>query len=519
MLCRRLEATSSRLEKIRLTADFLRQLAPGEIRPAVAFLTGRTLPASDPRSLDVSWAALSRMLEEAAAAPAAATLSVSDLAAAFADVAETTGTGSRRAKVDRLRSLFGAATSEERAILSRILLGEMRIGLHDGLIVEAIAEAAHVDVELARRAAMFLSDLSDVAHLALTRGAPALRELSVRLFVPVLPMLAEPTETFDEVFDAHGGSTAVEFKYDGARIQLHRSGNEVRIWSRRLTEVTDSLPEIVELARRDLRSESCVLDGEVIALSADGRPLPFQDLMRRFRRVHDIEEASRAVPIALHLFDCLFRNGVALVDETYAARWAALEEVTGGAHLARRAVVKDIGSAKAFFEEAIAAGHEGLVAKDLSSPYVPGSRGKRWYKVKVADTVDCVIIAADRGSGRRRGWLSNYHLAVADGSGGFLPVGKTFKGLTDAEFEAMTARLRSLETGDDGYTVTVRPETVVEVAYNEVQKSPQYASGFALRFARITRIRDDKGPSQATTIEELRKRYDHQFAAKGRRDF
>ncbi|MBI4607611.1 MAG: ATP-dependent DNA ligase [Candidatus Rokubacteria bacterium] len=513
-LCRELEATRSRLAKTALAAEFLRRLTPDEIAPAVAFLAGRPFPTSDPRVLEASWATLSELLASLGPAPAASSLTLLDVARGFADVADASGPGSRRRKAGRLGELFNRASAEEREVLPKILLGEMRIGLHDGLIQEALARAAGADPELVRRAALFLSDLSEVGRIALSEGPQGLEGVGVRLFVPLLPMLAELSQDFAEVFEAHGGRTALEFKYDGARIQLHKLGERVRIWSRRLTEVTASLPEVVAIARRELRSDSLVLDGEVVAVGRDGRPLPFQELMRRFRRIHDLEAAAREVPVALYFFDCLLADGRSLVDEPYEARWTQLERVTGGAYLARRTTPADASAAGAFLAQALAAGHEGVMAKALASPYAPGSRGKRWFKIKPAETLDCVIVAADRGSGRRRGWLSNYHLAVADGTGGFAPVGKTFKGLTDAEFAAMTARLRGLEVADDGYTVTVRPEVVVEVAYNEIQRSPQYPSGFALRFARIARIREDKGPEQATTLAELRGLYERQFAAK-----
>jgi DNA ligase-1 len=307
----------------------------------------------------------------------------------------------------------------------------------------------------------------------------------------------------------------LEFKYDGARIQLHRDGDRVAIWTRRLSDVTRSLPDVVALARRDLGHAPFILDGEVLALDPDGRPLPFQELMRRFRRVHRVDELVREMPLALYLFDCLMADGRSLIDEPYERRWEALAAVTGGRYLAERLVVADAAVGRAFFARALEAGHEGVMAKDLQSPYEPGGRGKRWLKLKAAETVDCVIVAADRGSGRRRGWLSNYHLAVRDGDG-FADVGKTFKGLTDAQFAEMTARLWELTTADDGYTVRVRPEVVVEVRYNEIQKSPTYRSGLALRFARITKIRDDKGPAQATTLAGLEELYERQFATKGR---
>ncbi len=505
-----LETRPARLEKLRLVAEFLRALPPGEVPTAVAFLTGRAFPASDPRVLGV------RGLPDVDAPTAGPPLELGDVAREFAAVADAQGPGSRRAREERLRALAARASEPERAVLRRIIGGEMRTGVSDGLVLEAIARAAGVPVAAARRAALLVGDLSTVAELALGGGAAALAATVARPGVPLLPMLAEIAEDFDEVLAAHGGRTALEYKYDGARIQLHHDGARVAVWSRRLSDVTRSLPDVVALAR-GLDGAPFILDGEVVALDPAGRPLPFQELMRRFRRTHEVEALVREMPLAIHFFDCLLADGRSLIDARYERRWEELERVTGGRHLAERLLVGDAEAARAFFERALAAGHEGVMAKDLRSPYEPGGRGKRWFKLKTAEMVDCVIVAADRGSGRRTGWLSNYHLAVRDGDA-FADVGKTFKGLTDAQFAAMTERLRALATGDDdGYTVRVRPEVVVEVAYNEIQKSPTYPSGLALRFARITRIRDDKGPGQATTLDELRRLYEGQFRTKGRR--
>ncbi|HSQ12437.1 MAG TPA: hypothetical protein VLM90_05445, partial [Candidatus Deferrimicrobium sp.] len=242
-----------------------------------------------------------------------------------------------------------------------------------------------------------------------------------------------------------------------------------------------------------------------------------QELMRRFRRLHDIETTAGDIPLSLYLFDCLYLNGRSLIDESYDARWQELSELSGGKHLASRKITTEKNQAEAFLSESISAGHEGLMAKAPRSTYMPGNRGKLWFKVKPAETIDCVILAADRGSGRRRGWLSNYHLAVGDNAGGYAPVGKTFKGLTDKQFIEMTARLEALQLDGDAYTVSVRPEVVVEVTYNEIQRSPQYSSGFALRFARITNIREDKAAAQITTLAELQSLYERQFLTKSRR--
>ena len=518
-LCYQLEKTPGRLAKIDLAAAYLKRLEPDEIRCGVAFLSGRPFPVSDPRTLDIGpeafyHAADISQIENAVSAH----LTIADVARSFARIAEASGKGSRGAKYAHLRELVEMTDAHERPILFRLLHNELRIGLHDGLIQEAIACVSGADLKTVRRAALFLSDLAEVAAIALTQGVGALQNVDIKLFVPLLPMLSELSQDLDDVFRAHGGNTAFEYKYDGARVQIHKSGDQVRIWSRRLTEVTQSLPEIVAIVRNEIRGDSFILDGEVVAVGKNGRPYPFQDLMRRFRRVHGIESAASEIPLCLYLFDCLLCDTRSLIDEPYEKRWSTLSALSAGKYLAQREITADKLKAEAFLNQSLAAGHEGLMAKALNSPYMPGNRGKLWFKIKPAENVDCVIIAADRGSGRRRGWLSNYHLAVADGAGGFVPVGKTFKGLTDNQFKEMTANLYKLQTGDDGYTVTVRPEVVVEVAYNEIQTSPQYASGFALRFARIKRIREDKNVEQITTLAELQSLYERQFISKSRRD-
>jgi DNA ligase-1 len=507
-LGRRLEATPGRLDKRRLVADFLQALDTSELPSAVAFLTGHPFPTSDSRVLGV------RGLPHGVPARGGPPLTLGDVSAAFAAVAGATGSGSRGARQARLAELTARASEEERKFLDRIIGGELRTGVSDGLVLEAIGVTAAADLNAVRRAALFLGDLAAVAALARVGGAAALAGVAPRPFVPLLPMLAEPATDFAEVLRAHGGCTALEFKYDGARVQVHREGDRVGIWTRRLSDVTRSLPDVAAVAR-GLRGPSFILDGEVVALDAEGRPLPFQELMRRFRRVHGVEALAREMPLALHLFDCLLADGRSLIDAPQAERWEALARVTDGRYLAERVLVDDVEAARTYHARALAAGHEGVMAKDPRSSYEPGGRGKRWFKLKTPETIDCVIVAADRGSGRRLGWLSNYHLAVRDGET-FADVGKTFKGLTDAEFGVMTERLRALALADDGYTVRVRPEVVVEVEYNEIQRSPTYRSGMALRFARIAHIREDKGPGQATTLEELRALYERQFATKGR---
>jgi len=513
---RALETTSKRLEKRAVLASFLRSLGRDEIAPGVRLLTGRIFGEADERALNVGWATLSKALSGSRQASLEGrALSLLEVWDAFVRIAEARGPDSTKVRRRILESLLGRATSEEREVLLREISGEMRIGVNEGVMLEGIAEAAGIDLESVRSAHMFLGDLGRVAEIALVEGAEGLRSHGLRLLSPVKPMLAEMAEDAQAVLREHGGRTAVEFKLDGARIQIHRKGHEVRIFSRRLSDVTASLPEIVDLAR-SLPAEEFLIEGEVVAVDRQGRPLPFQDLMRRFRRVHDVEALRREIPLRLYLFDILHVDGHSLIGTPYEDRWKALERLAPAYLLTPRRLVSTASEIQAFLQEAIEAGHEGLMAKRLDSTYTVGHRGKKWFKLKPADHLDVVILAAEWGSGRRRGWLSNYWLGVREeATGRFQMVGKTFKGLTDEEFQAMTARLRALATKPEPWGYHVRPDVVVEVAYNEIQKSPHYPSGFALRFARIVRIREDKGPEDVDTYERLKELYRRQFERKG----
>ena len=516
-LARSLEATSKRLEKRALLAEFLRALHPDEVAPAVHLVVGRIFAESDERALNVGWATLRRALEGRRQTTLVdEPLTILEVSRAFAEIAAAHGPDSVRERRRLLESLLGRAASEDRDILLRIVFGEMRIGVNEGVMLEGIADAADVDAESVRTAHMFLGDLGRVAEIALREGTGGLRAAGLRLLSPVKPMLAEMADDPDEVLREHGGETAIEFKLDGARIQIHRVGDAVRIFSRRLTDVTESLPEIVDFAR-SLPATRFLLEGEVVAVDRAGKPLPFQDLMRRFRRVHDIAEASREIPLHLYLFDILSLEGHDLIDVPYRERWSRLESLVPPAVRAPRRLAHTRAEIEAFLRESLEAGHEGLMAKSLESPYSVGKRGKKWFKIKPADHLDLAIVAAEWGSGRREGWLSNYWLAVRDeASGAFQMIGKTFKGLTDEEFELMTQRMRALATTEERWGFHVRPDVVVEVAYNEIQRSPHYPSGFALRFARIVRIRDDKGPADVDTYARLKELYTEQFERKGR---
>jgi DNA ligase-1 len=517
-LCESLTGTRGKLEKVRLLVEFLRELDPQEIEPAVLMLLGKIFPDNDPRTLEISGATVERVVQRIPDAESQRTpLEILDVRRLFEQMAGASGSGSRRQKEALLAELLGGASDVERKWLLKMIFGEMQHGVAEGVMLDAVAKASGAPLSTVRRAVMLTGDIGEVAYIALRQEKDALQRVGMRLFRPVQPMLAELAETVTEALAEHHGTSSFEFKFDGARVQIHRSGEEVRIYSRRLSEVTPSLPDVVELAVNRLRAKELIVEGEVVAVDRHGRPLPFQELMRRFRRIRDVQAMISEVPVRLFLFDILYLDGRPLMDASYSERWELLTNIAPAELLAERLITDSPEEAQAFLERAMAEGHEGLMAKALDSPYEPGSRGKKWFKIKPAEHLDLVIVAADWGYGRRTGWLSNYHLAALDPqSGEFLVIGKTFKGLTDEEFRWMTEKLQQIKAGEKGGTVFVRPEVVVEVAYNEVQRSPHYRSGFALRFARITRIRTDKRPEQADTIDRIRRLYEEQFERKGR---
>lgn len=517
-LARELQATRSRLKKRRLLGTFLEALPPEEVAAAALLLTGRILPESEAQALNVGWAAVTKALRSSRQATLVAEeLTIPGVQRLFGEIAAATGRDSVQKKRRRLQALFAQASDEERDFLLRAIGGEMRIGVNEGVLLEALADVAGAEQDVVRRANMFLGDLGETARVALTEGAAGLAAQRLELFTPIKPMMAEMAEDLEAALAVHGKGVVLEYKLDGARIQIHRKGDRIRVFTRRLTEVTESLPEVVAWAQA-FRGGDLLVEGEVVAVDKRGRPLPFQDLMRRFRRVHDIEALQRRIPLQLYLFDALVVDGTLLIDRPHRERWRALKGAVPAELLVPRLARPTAARAQAFLEEALEAGHEGLMAKDPQSPYTPGKRGKRWLKVKRAETLDAVILAAEWGHGRRKGWLSNYHLGVRDATGAFHTIGKTFKGLTDAEFQEMTEALLARKVREASYVVHVRPEVVVEVAYNEIQRSPQYDSGFALRFARITRVREDLAPEDVDTLDRLRSLYDRQFARKGRLD-
>jgi DNA ligase-1 len=446
-------------------------------------------------------------------------LTITTVYQTFAAIADLQGSGAQRRKASLLRLLFSRATALEAKYLTKTLIGDQRIGFNEGMLESAIARTFSLRLSLVRRANMLLGNIGGVAYIARMEGATGLQRLELQPFTPILPMLAAQAKDVADALEQHGGECAFEPKLDGARVQIHLKRTTdclIRIYSRRLTDVTASLPDLVELIEREVTASSCILEGEAIARSADGRPYPFQQLMRRFRRVHDIKDMINELPVSLVLFDLLMLNGEALIDFPYTTRRQRLEDVCGDISMVRQLITDDSQHAAQFFESALQDGHEGLMAKRLDSTYKPGIRGKAWLKIKRSmEPLDLIIIAAEYGSGRRHRWLSDYHLAARDPQTGELHMlGKTFKGLTDAEFEDITKHLLALKVKQRGNVVVVKPQIVVEVEYDEIQQSPTYPSGMALRFARIKRLRYDKSADEADTIQRVRELFAVQFKRK-----
>jgi len=484
-------ATSGRKAKIDLLAGALRRLDPDEIAAGSAFLAGELRQ----RQTGVGYASL----RDRPAPAAEATLTVGAVDAAIAEISTVGGTGSQARRRDLLGALFGAATVDEQRLLIGLFGGELRQGAQAGLLTDAIAKAAEVPVTSVRRALLLSGDLKQVAVAALTRGASALAEMRLRVGTPLTPMLAQSAPDVGAALLATGTPATVDVKIDGIRIQVHRSGDEVAVFSRSLDDITARMPEVVA-AVRGLPVRDIVLDGEAMTLDGTGRPRPFQETSSRAAT-----RDSGGPTLTPFFFDLLHSGGADLIDEPGRVRWAALADALPRELIVGRAVADTEEQAAAAFAAALAAGQEGVVIKASEAPYDVGRRGSAWVKVKPRHTLDLVVLAVEWGHGRRRGWLSNLHLGARDSqTGGFVMLGKTFKGLTDELLRWQTQRFKELATGDNGWVVEVRPEQVVEVAFDGVQTSPRYPGGVALRFARVLRYRDDKPASEADTIETVK---------------
>jgi len=482
--------TRARNEKIARLGETLRRTGSSEVAIAVAYLSGELRQ----RQIGVGY----RSLHDLPAPAVEAGLSLAEVDAACEAIGAMAGPGSQAARRDALAALFARATEPEQRFLVALLTGELRQGAQEGVMLEAVARAAEVPRDAVRRACMLSGDLGTTAAAALEGGVEALRAVGLEVGRPIQPMLAAPGEDVDGAL-AKTGPAAIEYKLDGARLQVHRRGTEVRAFTRSLDDITARVPEVVQ-AVLALPAREIVLDGEAIALKPDGRPYPFQVTASRF----GTRQADATAPLTPLFFDVLHVDGEDLIDRPGAERAAALDALVPAASRVPRALIADAAEARAFLDAALTAGHEGVLVKSLEAPYAAGRRGAGWLKVKPRHTLDLVVLAAEWGHGRRRGWLSNLHLGARDPAGaGFVMLGKTFKGLTDAMLTWQTERLLALEVARDDWTVHVRPELVVEIAFDGVQTSSRYPGGVTLRFARVLRHRPDKAAAEADTLDAV----------------
>ncbi len=488
-------ATSRRSEKTAAVAECLRRAAPDDVAIVVAYLSGELRQ----RRTGVGWASL----REVPAAAAEPTLTVTEVDATLTAVSELSGPGSVRARTEQVAALLALATESEQRLLRGLLTGELRQGALVGVMFDAVAAAASVPVADVRRAAMLRGALGPVARAALTDGVAGLAEFRLQVGRPVQPMLASPGDDVASALERLG-TAALDWKLDGVRVQLHRDGTDVAVFTRSLDDITSRVPEVVD-AVLALPTTSVVLDAEAIALRPDGRPRPFQQTGSRVGSRVDVAAARATAPLSTYAFDVLHLDGADLLDRPAQERFSALAGAVPESLRVPRIVTADVGEAQAFVADTLARGHEGVVAKSLDAPYEAGRRGAGWLKIKPRHTLDLVVLAAEWGHGRRKGWLSNLHLGARDvESGGFVMLGKTFKGLTDAMLTWQTERLQALAVERSDWVVQVRPELVVEVAFDGVQTSPRYPAGMALRFARVIRHRPDKDAEAADTLESVR---------------
>ncbi len=501
---RQVAATPARSAKVRLIAEALRQVGVDQVELAASYLTGELRQ----RRTGVGWAALRDLAKEPAPESAEglaneARLRLGDVDIAFQRIAEASGAGSAQVRNRELAELFGRATAAEQTFLIALAAGELRQGALDGVMVDAVAKAADIPLAKVRRAAMLRGSLPLVAVIALRDGADGLAAIGLEVGRPVQPMLAQPASSVLQALTKATMPAALEWKLDGIRVQIHRNHDDIAIFTRTLDDVTDRLPEVVEVIR-GLDAKKLVLDGEVLALDDDGRPRPFQQTAARTSSRLDVETLRHSVPVRFFAFDVLYAGDSDVMGLPAVQRQTVLCDVVPADLRVPRIVTDDPEVATAFFANAIAAGHEGVVVKSLDAPYEAGRRGAGWLKVKPRHTLDLVVLAAEWGHGRRAGSLSNLHLGARDQNGEFVMLGKTFKGLTDEMLAWQTTRFLDIETHRDGYVVYVRPEVVVEIAFDGVQTSSRYPGGVTLRFARVLRYRPDKQAADADLIDDVR---------------
>ncbi|HWK74259.1 MAG TPA: ATP-dependent DNA ligase [Povalibacter sp.] len=497
----RVAQTASRLAKLRELAGCLRSMNADEIEIGAAYLAGETRQGK----IGVGYS----LLQDASTAQPAptATLTLQDVDAALDSILAIRGSGSSARRAQELQALFSRATADEQTFLLKLMVGELRQGALAGLMIDAIATAADIAVAEVRRASMYAKQIGALARAALLEGTAGLAKFQLETLSPITPMLAQTAVDVVDALEQLGGEAAFEWKVDGARVQVHKAGEIVRVYTRSLNDVTAAVPEIVA-AVAGIAAREIVLDGEAVALEPNGKPRPFQITMRRFGRKLDVEALRAELPLHAYFFDCLRLDDRSLADRPARERFAALTQALPESIRVPRIVTTSEAEARAFYESSLASGHEGVMAKALDAPYEAGSRGASWLKIKHVHTLDLVVLAAEWGHGRRNGKLSNLHLGAFDpATGQYVMLGKTFKGLTDAMLEWQTKEFLAREVARDRYTVFVRPELVVEIAFNDIQASPQYPGGLALRFARVKAYRPDKPVGQADPIDAVRAIY------------
>ncbi|KUH31935.1 DNA ligase [Thermococcus celericrescens] len=551
-LYRRLEKTTLKTLKTRFVSDFLKK-ASDELLEIIPYLIlGKVFPDWDERELGVGEKLLIKAVSMATGVPEreiensvrdtgdlgesvalalkkkrqksffSQPLTIKRVYDTFVKIAEASGQGSQDRKLKYLANLFMDAGPEEGKYLARTVLGTMRTGVAEGLMRDAIASAFGVKAELVERAYMLTSDFGYVARVAKLEGNDGLSKVRIQVGKPIRPMLAQNAANVKEALTEMGGKAAFEIKYDGARVQVHKDGDRVVIYSRRLENVTKSIPEVVDAVLESVKAEKAIVEGELVAVGDGGKPRPFQYVLRRFRRKYNIEEMIEKIPLELNLFDVLYVDGEGLIDTPFSERRERLEGIISPGErirLAEQLVTDNVDEAETFYQRALELGHEGLMAKRLDSVYEPGNRGKKWLKIKpTMEDLDLVIIGAEWGEGRRAHLLGSFLVAAFDPhSGEFVPVGKVGSGFTDEDLAEFTKMLKPLIVREEGKYVEIEPKVVIQVTYQEIQKSPKYESGFALRFPRYVALREDKSPEEVDTIERIAQLYEFQERFKAKR--
>jgi DNA ligase-1 len=542
----KLRGTQSRLEKTSIIAGFIKDVPADDLPIVVTFLTGRVFPMWDERKIGIASQTIIKVISTITYNPekkvvesykhtghlgvtaeemfqkrkqtmffGADEITVRNVYDTFAEIAKLTGAGSATKKQKVLIGLLHRATPKEAEYIVSLAMEYVLSGAKEGVMEESIARAFGVEADLVRRANMLTSDLGETARVAKLKGEQGLRRISIRPMRPVRPMLAQNVASIREALDVMGGRADFETKYDGARLQVHKLGSEVRLYSRRLENLTDALPEIVEYVRQSVKADSAILDSECIATDPKtGRPVPFQNILTRLRRIYKVEETQKLFPLFLRPFDILYVNGESTIDLPFIERRRLLEQnvapLDETCKPATAVITDDAGTAQELFQESIKSGNEGLMAKDLNATYTPGMRGKKMVKIKeVLDTLDLAIVSAEWGHGRKAGWLTSFEVAAYDeDTDRYVVLGKVASGFSDEQLQEMTERLKPLIIAEHGRIVDVKPDVIVEVKFQEIQKSPIYSSGYALRFPRLVRVRDDLSPEEVNTFARVQNIYD-----------